>query len=36
MLVKHGADLKDMDKKKTTPLMLAAQYGRVKNVKIIL
>ena len=36
MLIKHGADLMDMDKRKTTPLMLAAKHGRTKNVKLIL
>jgi ankyrin repeat protein len=35
-LIKHGADLKDMDKRKMTPLMLAAKFGRLKNLKIIL
>jgi ankyrin repeat protein len=36
LLIKHGADLKDIDKKKMTPLMLAAQAGRYKNLKYIL
>ena len=36
MLVKAGADLKELDKKKCTPLMLAARFGRHKNVKYIL
>lgn len=36
MLVKNGADLKEFDKKKMTPLMLASKYGRAKNVKFIL
>jgi ankyrin repeat protein len=36
ILLKHGGDLKEMDKRKTTPLMLAARYGRLKNLKIIL
>lgn len=36
LLLKHGADPMDMDKKKTTPLMLAAKCGRVGNVRILL
>jgi len=36
MLVRNGADLKEIDKKKMTPLMLASKYGRTKNVKFIL
>ena len=36
LLVKNGADLKEIDKRKNTPLMLATKYGRVKNVKYIL
>jgi len=36
LLVKYGADLKDIDKKKTTTLMLAAKKGHYKNIKFIL
>ena len=36
MLVRAGADLKEMDKRKCTPLMLAAKFGRYKNLKFIL
>jgi ankyrin repeat protein len=36
LLVKYGGDLKDIDKKKMTPLMLAAKSGRFKNIKFIL
>jgi hypothetical protein len=36
ILLKYGADLKDIDKKKVTPLMLAAKSGNSKNVKFIL
>jgi len=36
LLVKHGADLKDIDKKKVTTLMLAAKTGNYKNIKFIL
>lgn len=36
LLVKHGADLKDIDKKKITTLMLAAKSGNYKNIKFIL
>ena len=36
LLVRAGADLKDMDKRKCTPLMLAAKFGRLKNLKFIL
>jgi len=28
--------LKDIDKRKMTPLMLASQFGRTKNLKLIL
>lgn len=28
VLFKHGSDLKDMDKMKMTPLMVAAYHGR--------
>ena len=35
-MARFGADLKDIDKKKMTPLMLAAQAGRYKNIKFIL
>lgn len=36
MMVKYGADLKDIDKKKITTLMLAAKKGHYKNIKFIL
>lgn len=36
LLVKYGADLKDIDKKKITTLMLAAKKGNYKNIKFIL
>jgi len=36
ILIKYGADLKDIDKKKVTTLMLAAKTGNCKNVKFIL
>jgi ankyrin repeat protein len=36
LLVKHGGDLKDIDKRKVTPLMLAAKSGNYKNIKFIL
>jgi len=36
LLVKYGGDLKDIDKKKMTPLMVAAKAGRFKNIKFIL
>ncbi len=36
ILVKYGADLKDIDKKKITPLMIAAKFGNYKNIKFIL
>ena len=35
-LVKHGSDLKDMDKTKMTPLMVAAYYGRSQCLEYIL
>lgn len=34
--MRAGADLKEMDKRKCTPLMLAAKFGRLKNIKFIL
>jgi len=36
VLLKHGSDLKDMDKHKMTPLMVAAYHGRTENVEYIL
>ena len=36
MLVKNGGDLREIDKRKNTPLMLATRFGRTKNVKYIL
>lgn len=36
MLLKYGADLRDIDKRKMTPLMLSAKYGRHKVIKYIL
>lgn len=36
ILCKYGADLKELDKKKMTPLMLAAQFGSYNVIKFIL
>ena len=36
LLLKNGAEPLDMDKRKTTPLMLAAKHGRVGNVRMLL
>ncbi|EAS02069.2 WGR domain protein (macronuclear) [Tetrahymena thermophila SB210] len=35
-LLKQGVDAREGDKKKITPLMLACQFGRAKNVEILL
>ena len=32
----EAEDLKDIDKKKITPLMIAAKFGNYKNIKFIL
>ena len=36
LLLKYGADLMDLDKKKMTPLMVAALHGRYNAIKSIL
>lgn len=36
LLMKYGADLKEIDKKKVTTLMLACKIGHYKNIKFIL
>jgi hypothetical protein len=36
LLMKYGADLKEIDKKKVTTLMLASKIGHYKNIKFIL
>lgn len=35
-LIKQGADTREGDKKKITPLMLACEFGRAKNVELLL
>lgn len=35
-LLKYGSDLKDLDKQKMTPLMIACYYGRSHIVRYIL
>ncbi|KAL4491479.1 hypothetical protein ABPG72_008135 [Tetrahymena utriculariae] len=35
-LLKQGVDAREGDKRKITPLMLACQFGRAKNVEILL
>ena len=36
LLISKGVDIREGDKKKFTPLMIAAKYGRIDNVKLIL
>ncbi|OMJ69090.1 hypothetical protein SteCoe_33275 [Stentor coeruleus] len=35
VLVAHGANINEMDKKKVTPLMVAAMYNRLETVKFL-
>lgn len=36
ILLKFGGDLKEIDKRKMTPLIIAAKFGRYKILKFIL
>ncbi len=36
MLILNGADAREGDKEKNTPLHIACKYGRTKNVEILL
>jgi len=36
LLIKHNVDVREGDRYKMTPLMIAAKYGRTENVKILL
>jgi ankyrin repeat protein len=36
LLISKGVDIREGDRKKMTPLMIASKYGRVHNVKLLL
>ena len=36
LLISKGVDIREGDKLKMTPLMIAAKYGRMENVKLLL
>ena len=35
-LIKSGADPNEFDSRKTTPLMIAAELGKLHNIKVII
>jgi len=36
LLISKGVDIREGDRYKNTPIMIAAKYGRLENVKLIL